>query len=246
MVEEKMKVRLVFLQECLGTQPTDENIYQTYIANATKNGNEQTPEMTAEELDNLPKNEDDEDFYRGVTVFPRLKILDAGSPDYPAMYGYMLKGFFKNACSTFREVDESLSSRITAHKKKIDNQVHVNRISHVNVSDDVVEYMNSHSGTLPLIQRPIRISGPSGERVALACSEYIPEGSSVDFEITTFSKEMMNLVIEWLDYGKYNGLGCWHNSGKGQFDWIDIDLGKKREIDPKFLPAKRKSTATKD
>lgn len=238
--EVSMRVRLTFLEETLGTQPTDSKIYENYIA--TKNP-DQTKEMTKEEIANLPKvkNDDgseDEDFYRGVTVFPRLRITDT-KEEIPAMYGYMLKGFFKNACSACRENDGSLSANISAYKKKIDNLVHVNRISPVSIDDDTKEYMKSHKGTLPLYQRPIRVNGPKGERVALACSEYVPEGSYIDFEITTLNGEAMNWVIEWLDYGKYNGLGCWHNSGKGRFEWTDIDAGSKREIDKKFVSRKK-------
>jgi hypothetical protein len=31
------------------------------------------------------------------------------------------------------------------------------------------------------------------------------------------------LVEEWLDYGKFNGLGQWRNSGKGAFVWDELD-----------------------
>ena len=44
----------------------------------------------------------------------------------------------------------------------------------------------------------------------------------MEIEITTLTDDLMNTVIEWLDYGKFNGLGQWHNSGKGRFIWEDI------------------------
>ena len=31
------------------------------------------------------------------------------------------------------------------------------------------------------------------------------------------------MVPEWLDYGRFNGLGQWHNSGKGTFTWELIE-----------------------
>jgi hypothetical protein len=257
--EKTMKVRLTFLEETLGTQPSDSNIYANFLDEkqkdaAQKNGGYNGKPITDEDFSNLKKEEmknlpaaytdgsNDEDFYRGVTVFPRLKNIST-EEEVPAMYGYMLKGFFKNACSACREVEGSLSVNISAYKKKIDNLVHINRISPVIIDNDTKEYMKSHKGTLPLYQRPIRISGQKGERVALACSEYVPEGSYIDFEITTMNGEAMNWVIEWLDYGKYNGLGCWHNSGKGRFEWTDLEAGGKREIDPKCVTRKGKKKA---
>ena len=150
----------------------------------------------------------------------------------------MLKGFFKNAAWACNQVPDSLTSKCFAYIKKIDNLVHVNRISPVNLTEEAKEYMKDHANTLPLCQRPLRAKTAQGEMIALSCSEFIPEGSTVEFEITCLNKEVLNLIIELLDYGKYNGLGCWRNSGKGQFDWIDADLGEKRPIDPKFLPKK--------
>ena len=31
------------------------------------------------------------------------------------------------------------------------------------------------------------------------------------------------LVREWLDFGCFNGLGQWRNSGKGRFTWEELD-----------------------
>ena len=44
----------------------------------------------------------------------------------------------------------------------------------------------------------------------------------MEIEITTLNKQMMELVCEWLDYGMFNGLGQWHNSGKGRFTWENL------------------------
>lgn len=33
---------------------------------------------------------------------------------------------------------------------------------------------------------------------------------------------------EWLDYGKWSGIGQWRNSGKGRFLWAE--LGKDGEV----------------
>ena len=43
--------------------------------------------------------------------------------------------------------------------------------------------------------------------------------STMEFDICLLDPRDRDLVMEWLDYGKYNGLGQWRNSGKGAFVW---------------------------
>ena len=71
-------------------------------------------------------------------------------------------------------------------------------------------------------QRPLRTLSPQGERVALANSETAPAGSSIEFTVQIFNPRLENAVREWLDYGKYRGIGQWRNSGKGRFEWEEI------------------------
>jgi hypothetical protein len=56
-----------------------------------------------------------------------------------------------------------------------------------------------------------------GERVALACSEQIPEGAKIAFDVTLYNDEDVDLLAEWMAYGKDHGMGQWRNSGKGRF-----------------------------
>lgn len=72
-------------------------------------------------------------------------------------------------------------------------------------------------------QRPLRAQTPQGERVSLAISEEIPSGASIKFRIECLSDDHENAVREWLDYGKYSGIGQWRNSGKGRFVWEEIE-----------------------
>ena len=68
-------------------------------------------------------------------------------------------------------------------------------------------------------QRPLRASTPQGERVALAHSETVPAGATVEFTIVILKDDMETAVREWLDYGRLRGIGQWRNSGKGRFEW---------------------------
>lgn len=72
-------------------------------------------------------------------------------------------------------------------------------------------------------QRPLRASTALGERIALANSEVCPEGTSCEFEVLCMVDEDAAMLLEWLEYGKYKGIGQWRNSGKGRFTFEVID-----------------------
>ncbi len=211
-------VRLTFLEQCLGTLPSNEQIYRDYIA--TKNQN-RTQKIVEEEVTALAPEEPG----RPVTTFAR--VPDKKGNPQPAIKGYVLKGMFKNACQALRDCDDTLSSQITAYKKFIDQKIFVNVTSPspysiINVAGDVYK-----DGKLPILERPLRASTPQGERVALTASEYVPEASTIDFQITALNDAAFALVFEWLDYGMLNGLGCWHNAGQGRFTYEIISGDKK-------------------
>ena len=196
-----MKVKITLLEDMLGTAPNNKEIYTDYLASKAPEGKNVKDEIdTIEEPDGIEE-------MRQMTVFHR-------NPDtnQPIIFDYLVKGFFKNACSAMREVPKSESSKIKAYKKKIDNLVFVApRMIDIDMA-----------GEMTICERPLRAQTAQGERVALSCSESIPAGSTMEIEITTLTDDLMNTVIEWLDYGKLNGLGQWHNSGKGRFSWEDI------------------------
>lgn len=196
-----MKVKITLLEDMLGTAPNNKEIYTDYLASKAPEGKDVNDEIDSiEEPDGIEE-------MRQMTVFHRNP-----DTDQPIIFDYLIKGFFKNACSAMREVPKSESSKIKAYKKKIDNLVFVSpRMIDINMS-----------GEMTICERPLRAQTAQGERVALSCSESIPAGSTMEIEITTLTDDLMNTVIEWLDYGKLNGLGQWHNSGKGRFSWEDI------------------------
>ena len=78
---------------------------------------------------------------RQMTVFHRNP-----DTDQPIIFDYLVKGFFKNACSAMREVPKSESSKIKAYKKKIDNLVFVApRMIDIDMS-----------GEMTICERPLR------------------------------------------------------------------------------------------
>lgn len=195
-----LKVKATLIDSMLGTAPADKEIYSTYIA--SKSPDAKTRE---EEIEMIGKTEYEE---KQMTVFRRD---NDGNVVIPA---YMVKGFFKNAgrALNFKEKNGTKTSSVKAFIKEIDNRVFV--------SPDYIKL--DFEGDITICQRPLRAQTPQGERVSLASAEQVPAGTTLEFEVTCFTSDGLELVREWLDYGRFNGIGQWHNSGKGRFTWEEI------------------------
>lgn len=205
-----MKVKITFLEPVLGTWPNNKNIAEEFIASKAPDASTIEDEIAALGIDAVTE--------KGKTVFPRN---EAGEP---VLYDYQVKGFFKDACGMLRRVggkDEktgkkkaaNLSGKLTAYKSVIDGLIFVQpRMIPIQVNGEIRD-----------CQRPLRAQTMQGERVSLANSEEIPEGSTAEFEVLCLEKEHEAVVQEWLDYGILRGIGQWRNSGKGRFEYEIID-----------------------
>lgn len=198
---KSMKVRLTFLEEVLGTSSNDPELHDNFIASKAPDALSR-----AEEIEALGVGEVVE---KSMTVFPQLK------DGTPFVYDYQIKGFFKDTCSALRKVKGSCSSKIKAYKKEIDGLVFID--------ERKIPFQNY--GRIGECQRPLRGSTPQGERIALAHSETVPEGTFIEFTIVCYETDkydLMQAVCEWLNFGVRRGLGQWRNSGKGRFKWEEI------------------------
>lgn len=205
-----MKVKITFLEPVLGTWPNNKNIAEEFIASKAPDASTIEEEIAALGIDAVTE--------KGKTVFPRN---EAGEP---VLYDYQVKGFFKDACGMLRRVggkDEktgkkkaaNLSGKLTAYKSVIDGRIFVQpRMIPIQVNGEIRD-----------CQRPLRAQTMQGERVSLANSEEIPEGSSAEFEVVCLEKDHEAVVQEWLDYGILRGIGQWRNSGKGRFKYEIVD-----------------------
>lgn len=190
-----LDVHLVFLEEVLGTASSDPKIHERFIASKAPDA----PSLK-EEVEALGTDEVEE---RAITRFPRTE------DGRPMLWDYQVKGFFKDACGMLRKGDNCKSAKLRAYKKEIDGLVFPTpRRIVLHVPDGMDE------GSC---QRPLRASGPQGERVALANSEALPEGTWCDFKVSTLKADLVPLIVEWLQYGFMRGIGQWRNSGKGRF-----------------------------
>jgi hypothetical protein len=191
-----MKIKLEFQEEVLGTASANPELHKEFIASKSAD-----KEKMKEELESLSTADLIE---KSLTVFPKENGV-------PFVWDYQVKGFFKDACSMLRRVKDTKSSKLKAYKKIIDGLIFVNpRKILINIPK---------GKKITVVERPLRGQTAQGERIALASSECVPVGSTIEFEIICLQKSDEKYVKEWLDYGKLRGLGQWRNSGKGRFTY---------------------------
>lgn len=196
---KNIKVKLTFTESILGTSPANKEIYREFIGSKAEDSATVEDEVAALGAEAVAD--------KGMTVFPRL---DDGTP---FLYDYQIKGFFKDTCGGLRKVKGTKSEKIKAYKKEIDKLIF------------------PEPRTIPLLfdgeigecQRPLRAQTAQGERVSLAISEEIPAGATCEFTVACLCDDHEAAVREWLDYGKYSGIGQWRNSGHGRFTWEEIE-----------------------
>lgn len=199
-------VKAKLLEAMLGTSPADKEIYSSYIGSNAPDAQTLEEEIAALGADNVAE--------KGMTVFPRT---DDGAP---FIYDYQIKGFFKDSCKMLSKLSKEKdakgkkkpvneSSKLRAYKQDIDGLIFVSPREIPIIFD----------GEIGVCQRPLRASTPMGERVALASSEEVPAGATIEFEVTCLDDDHVAAVLEWLDYGRMRGLGQWRNSGKGRFEY---------------------------
>lgn len=190
---KEIKVRLTFTEEVLGTASGDPKIHEEFIASKAPDAPTMEEEIEALGVDDV--------IAKGKTVFPRDKDGD------PIIWDYQIKGFFKDACGVLRKVKGAHSSKIKAYKKEIDGLIFI--------KERQIKYV--FDGEMGNCQRPLRAQTMQGERVALANSETVPAGATIEFTVICLLDEQVDVVMEWLNYGQLRGIGQWRNSSKGRF-----------------------------
>lgn len=194
-----VKVKLTFTEEVLGTANSDPDIHGEYIASKAPDAKSMEEEIEAIGIEGVVE--------KAKTIFPKTENGE------PFFYDYQIKGFFKDTTAALRKVPNTKASKIKAFKKEIDGLVFPTPRQII---------INLNGGEIGDCQRPLRANTPQGERVALATSETVPIGSTVEFTVQCLTKDMAELVRECLDYGTFRGFGQWRNSGKGRFTWEEI------------------------
>ena len=193
-----LKYRVTFTEGVLGTQTADPEIYENFIGSKAPDAQTLEEEIAAVGADAVVD--------KTMTVFPRTK------EGVPFLYDYQVKGFFKDSCSALARVPETKSAKVKAYKKIIDGCIF----------PEPRQIPFEVNGEIGLCQRPLRAQTAQGERIALACSEELPAGTSCEFSVVCLNEAHAALVREWMEYGKYKGFLQWRNSGKGRFTYEEI------------------------
>lgn len=196
-----IKVKVTFNEKVLGSQSNNREIHAEYIASKSPDKKSKEEEIEAIGVEAYEE--------KTMTVFPRM---DDGTPVF---WDYQIRGFFKDSCSALQrckgEEISKESCKLKAYKKVIDGCIFV--------EPRMIPIHMPEGGEIELLQRPLRGQTAQGERIALATSETVPAGSTVEFTIRCLSDSHEKAVMEWLEYGKFKGLGQWRNAGFGRFEY---------------------------
>ena len=194
-----MKVRLTLTEEALGMMPTSKEVHEEFIASKAPDAPSIEEEVEAVGVEEVVEKQ--------KTVFPRM------ADDTPFFWDYQMRGMIKDALGMLKRATGTIASKMTAYKKTVDGLIFVQERK-------IPIHLGGEMGDC---QRPLRASGPSGERVALAHSETIPAGSWCEFIFELWKDDLDDAIRECLDYGRRRGLAQWRNSGKGIFEWDELD-----------------------
>lgn len=194
----EMKVRLTLTEEALGMMPANKELHETYIASKAPDAPKIEEEIAAVGVGEVVE--------KTMTVFPKL---EDGTPFF---WDYQIRGMFKDSIGMLRRIKNKKCSKLTSYKKVVDGLIFVNE-----------RKIPIHlSGPMGDCQRPLRADTMQGPRVALAHSESVPAGSTLEFTINLLDDSLEGVIRECLDYGKLRGLGQWRNSGCGRFVWEEV------------------------
>ena len=196
---KELKVEIEFLQSVLGTATGDKEVYRNFIASKSPDAATIEEEIEAIGTEGVIE--------KGKTFFPR------NEEGKPFIYDYQIRGFLKSALGTLSKIKGNPCEGVKAYKKKIDTTIFIKDRENV-----IYDY-----NEITECQRPLRCSTMQGERVSIAISEQIPAGAKVQFTIQCLDDSDIARVRAMLDYGRFNGLLQWRNSGHGSFAWKELE-----------------------
>ena len=206
---KRMHIRLTFIEPVLGTASNNTELYSEFIASKAPDAMKRDEEVAALGADAVEE--------KGTTVFSRD---DDGRP---ILWNYQIKGFMKEACGMLQRMKgekcSKESCKLKAYKKIIDGCIE----PYAEDESRKIPLMLPEDGRVTILQRPLRAQTAQGERVALASSEKLPEGTTATFWIET-PNDYAPAVMEWLVYGKKHGLSQWRNAGFGRFIYEMLEI----------------------
>lgn len=208
----ELKIKVVFTEPTLGTASGNPDIQEEFIASKAPTATDAAEEVAAIQ----PVSEQ---ITKASTVFAR----DAEGSVH--CWDYQWKGFFKERVLAFIELGEITHLSPWTYRHAIDQFLFVTprRILFKDTAG------NSITGTLTMLQRPLRATTMKGDRVALASSEMLPAGTTCEFGVTLIEGERVGKaktktagineeqLRACLVYGKVAGFSQWRTGGYGRF-----------------------------
>lgn len=197
-----IKVLHNVITDQIGTVPKVKEVHSEYVQNKLADNQDLTDkqkrELRSEELACIQDSEALTAENKGWTGFFKDDIEGLWIPDY------MIKGFLKSAAENLQACNTI--KKIPAYLKWFDRLVHVypRRI-----------YLNKMEPD-NVLERPIRVKTPTGDRVALAKGDIIEAGSEFEYIIRVLDNNKginKETIEDILDFGQYVGLGQWRGSG---------------------------------
>lgn len=252
LVEKKWSVKLLLLEDMLGTVPKDRKVFSSYLKQKARekmekdgtqgkplaDGQEATATAIAERLDveeeTLAEVEE-----RGWTGF----FTDA---EGPYLLDYMVRGFLKESARAVKqwppvglgaaedeeeEEDEAEDKEAKPKKKAAKKGLPIKQLQ-----DRFSRYLFVTPRRLRLpkvgeedvLERPLRAITMQGPRVTVVRSDIVKAGAVIDFQLSLIrgsglSEECIRGVME---YGLFQGLGQWRSGGFGRFQIESMTLIK--------------------
>lgn len=192
---ETKHYRATFTEGLLATKPNDAEIHSRFVAGKER-------EASQDEIDaELRALEEVEDLEKGTTIFHRDEEGD------PILWNYQIKGFLKEAFRALTRDKSNACAKVPAYIKVIDGCVFV--------TPRKIKLRLPAGTQLGSCQRPLRAQTMRGERVALACSEEAPAGTTMEFDVKVLAPGLDKALAECWEYAQLRFMGAWRNSGKG-------------------------------
>jgi hypothetical protein len=211
----KYNVKITLINDMLGTTPKVKEIFAGYLADQAlkeleknrkkglplasgeANTEESAIATVEEEQGTVPDLED-----RGWTGFHED---DKGI----FVYDYFVKGFLCEAARTLKELNnvKQLQDKFKRYVFVFPRRIRLPEIGGCK-------------------ERPIRAQTPQGPRVALIRSDFIREGTEIEFQIRVLKGgQISDSILEAvLSYGELVGLGQWRSGGWGRFTFVTSRL----------------------
>lgn len=210
---EVARFKLTGITPILGSISMNKQIYTDFIQ--TKAEKQKAPadaqKNAKEDVDNVTEMDE-----KGITGFYR----DADGNII--LKAYQIKGFFKDAARALKD-----QIKLTSHVSKVDNYVFLKERD-IQLLRDGKPIKEADD----FLERPLRAETAQGPRVALAKSEIVNEGWTLEFTVKVVENKgtaksvamSMDVVRSLFEYGEMKGLLQWRNAGYGSFELEEIPV----------------------